>query len=191
MPDITALVGAKTILDIAKSVYSTTASAPKKYDEKATLRALVNGWGSILFELRRNVNRARLMIQRHDDKQQILFGIFSFEVSNALMSDIIRLAPAPRLIDRTSVLLDRLRRIDYFQRLGRPHEANIDPAYMAALGFAKDMINKGGIAEFNQILETAEGLRAYAAKEDEGSFGKDATLPQKIVESEPIDENEL
>ncbi len=160
--------------------------------DAATFDTVLNFWGAILFEARDSCERARLMIQKSNmQPPQILYAPFTFQVIDAVLPEFFRAAPAPKMLEATTRLVGRLKRIDHFQRMARPqNNATIDPCYAAALGFANDLVNKGGIEEFNQIVHLArEVARVHFGHDADAKM--DFLIPAEIDISLSVDESKL
>jgi hypothetical protein len=181
------------VVKVAREARRTLDPTAAAATETAHFGLILDLWGAILFETRENCERARLMVEKakHDG---YLFGTFTFQVTDAVLPEFCRLAPAPRILVGTTRLLGRLRRIDVFQRAapntdGFSVEA-AGPQHKVALGFAQDFLSKGGVQEFNDILAIAQAVaRAEYKKGPEEPT--DFLLPVPIVESEPPNETLL
>jgi hypothetical protein len=177
--------GVAAITTVVKNARDVLTSGRSPPSDDATFNALFNLWGAMLYETRANCERARLMLERQK-KNQLLWAPFTFDVTDAVLPEFFRLAPSPLLTNATTRLVARLRRVDFFQRRGMPGEPTftdwkeVDPSYRAALGFAHDFMNKGGPAEFNDIVATAtEIARSY--------WKRDANEPMTHLFPAPID----
>jgi hypothetical protein len=150
-------------------------------------------WGAMLFESPENCERVRLMVERAKTTGP-LYGTLTFQVTDAVLPEFCRLAPAPRILVQTGRLLGRLRRVDDFQRAaanapGFTAEKG-ESRNLVALGFAQDLVRKGGIQEFNEILAVAEEV-ARVVYEKEPHEKVSYLLPDPIDESVPPDESLL
>jgi len=167
-------------------------------DQQATCELAVHLLGSVLFECKANVERARWMATETAGSG---YGPFDFTLSDALMSDLCRVAPSPGLLEHCRSILAALKRIDFFQRAAaqadmrppdtkdicapgtRLHRSPQEKLYLRAHGFARDAIEKRLVERFNYLLEVASAIIAEVFK------GRDSTnlVPGRIDPKSKID----
>ncbi len=120
--------------------------------------------------------------------------VLNFEVTDAVLPEFARRAPAPRVLVPTAQLLAQLRLVDHFLRAAsttRPtsHKTeDVDPRYDIAFGHARGFLTTwNGIKTFNAILEVADAFgRAVYRKDPTEKLG--FLLPKPIDENAPIPE---
>jgi hypothetical protein len=113
--------GVKGLLDIVKLARELRTNASMSAADSNEV--VVNIWGSILHELRKGCERARLFVEYADKKNFLSYATFSFEICDAVFPEFCRIVPSPALLMPTAGLLAELRQIDHFQRssIGKSH----------------------------------------------------------------------
>jgi len=143
--------------------------AKRREKQEQGLRML----GSVLFGLRMNLERARLIASRED---QIFYAPCNLSVSNGVMPRLSEVVHVPPILNALQVLLSGVERIDFFQRQAAQKEyVNADGQRVIggvvdhgkAKGFAEDLIGKGHIDIFNRLVVLANdaGLELFGEKE--------------------------
>lgn len=125
--------------------------------------------GSVLFELRFNVERIRLVVEKATDGEFPL-APFDFTVSEAVMPRLCEVAPTPKLLSEFQLALAAVRRVDFFQRFAAAPQTPIPDAYLRltlgsesahhAVSFARDALAKGLVDRFNLLRDVTAGIGA-------------------------------
>lgn len=166
-------------------------------ETKTAHEITLNMWGSLLFEMKVNCERARLLAT-----SGAKYAPFDFTVSDALMPDFCRAVPTPFLLSRFQFVLAALKRIDFFQRAAGQFRVTVasdgsllddEPMglYIRATNFANDAVNRTGlIKRFNDLIK----LGHLYGKEVHGSdWAGDAAriFPAETDEEAAIDQSHL
>lgn len=151
--------------------------------------------GSVLFELRANIERLRFVVQE-DPERRFPLAPFDFAVSDAVMPRLCDVVAAPRVLGEFHLALSAVRRVDFFQRIAvQPRAPNPDAfsdfasaASVAAppVAFARDALQKGIVERFNLLREVTAGM-GKAAHGDAWAGVEDDFLPRPIDPGAPVD----
>ena len=192
MPLLEVLGGASAVVSIIKSANEVrTALSTTPSIGASSFETTLNYWGAMLFEARVGCERARLMPYRAAETR-VYYAPFSFQVIDAVLPVFFKAAPAPRMLEMTTRLISRLRRIYHFQRIGKPASewSQLDFAHVVEIGFAKDLMSKNGHGEFNEVLAVGQAVaRAYFEYDPNQSVAH--IFPEPIDVLSPVDEQLL
>ena len=148
-------------------------------------------WGCLLFEMRRNLERIRFMVQQSEDKK-VSYAPFDLTVSEALMPDFCRIVPSPALLSEIQGVLAAIKRVDFYQRTGATAAPlNISQieeytiladdirGFRKANAFARDAVSKNVYDRFNRLhaLANEVGKQLYG---DEWDGEATYTLPSRL-----------
>jgi hypothetical protein len=157
-------------------------------EHDAVLAHAVRVMGSILFEMRSNVERVRFMAVIAEEDRATA-GAFDFAVSDALLGELCRVAPAPQVIQEYRLCLSALRRIDELQRAALQPASSVAQALARrseAIAFVRDALDKNLLERFNRLHAIAAGV-GNAAHGDAWSTIEASYLPDAIDAGAAID----
>jgi hypothetical protein len=146
--------------------------------------------GVLLYECHENVEYVRLM---GSPKGNLNYAPLHFMVSDAVVSELCRVAPNPALLEACRAVLAALKRVDFFQREGarasiekrkQPDgsvESDQDRIYGIAWGFADDALNRGRLLErFNFLVKYGNETAATIFEASEWKDGGTGLFPDRI-----------
>lgn len=175
-----------TFLKVAELTWQARRAAkekPKKADARDAHQLALQLTGSVLFETRSNIERIRL-IDLHGKTNGITFGVFDLSITDAVLPELCRVAPAPVILERIRRVVAMVRRVDHYQRLGYH---NIDN-FSKARAFAGDAIDKGIVERFNELVRFGSLATQQALKGDAAALG---FFPTELDVNVPIDHSLL
>lgn len=179
----------KAVIDLTSKVYGHLTGDDGQ-------RLVVHVFGSILFEMRVNVQRARHLVQRWDEAKEAKYITMSFTVTDAQLPEMCKLLPSSTILYLMNSVNSHLKVIDMYHR---PAVMEIDPQYPdlgrkewrlygKALAFARDLKDRGYLERFNSLVQIANGLgkEAYGKEWDTGDTLQVATIPDEIDINAPV-----
>lgn len=142
-------------------------------EDQATREELQNAYelgarlsGSVLFELRHNVERVRYLVECARSNQFPL-SPFDLTVSDAIMPRLCEVVPTPKMLGEFHFALSAIRRVDFFQRLAaqprvpdreNPLPSRVPESAQRAISFAQDALKKGLVERFNLLRAVTAGI---------------------------------
>jgi len=174
-------------IKLAAQAYS--AHADSEIREEQAVGFALRLWGSVHHESRRNIERIRHIVEQNPKGtiKSFTAAPFDFSVSNAVLPDLCRFAPNPKLLDEITGVISAIRRVSYYhERTAALYNGTIDHVVMLPFlnGFAHDAIEKGIVQRFNRMnaLGRDTGNVKFADR-----WTPDACFPPDIDPSARID----
>jgi hypothetical protein len=158
----------------------------------AAARRWMSLYGAILFESRANLERVRLLTEG------TFYLTLHFELTDAALPELLRLAPVPALAGELAHVLGQLRRVGLYQQSaiaqpaaflnarGEREFVRDETLFHRAGAFARDARDKGLVDRFNRLIRVGSEVGGIVFG-DLWNDRRPSTLPAEVDPAQPTD----